>query len=157
MDYTAHSDRGSFLKVKHLFVWELSNIWAFEYMWPLFQILRPCGAVTIFGLWNWFRSGLGRNQGKRHIQRKTYKEKEKEHNYEEEETQRERQTKRNHTNTQDRSYLAPRKINFRGRKSLRPPHGLKIWNSGHIYSNPYILLNSHTNECFNFTELPRSI
>ena len=36
-------------------------------------------------------------------------------------------------------------------------HGLKIWNSVHIHSNSYILLNYHTNECFTLTELPRSI
>jgi len=58
---------------------------------------------------------------------------------------------------QDRSYLAPSQINFRGRKTSRCPHGLKIWNSGHIYLNSYILLNSHTHECFTFTDLTRSI
>ena len=38
-----------------------------------------------------------------------------------------------------------------------PPYGLKISNSGHVYSNSYVLLNSQTNECLTFTELPRSI
>jgi len=36
------------------------------------------------------------------------------------------------------------------------PHTAEIWKSGHTYSNPIVLLNSRTNECFTFTELPRS-
>jgi len=37
------------------------------------------------------------------------------------------------------------------------PHtAAKSESSGHIYSNSYRLLNSRTNECFAFTELPRS-
>ena len=34
-------------------------------------------------------------------------------------------------------------------------HQIKVV-SGHIYSNSYLLLNYRTNECFTFTELPRS-
>jgi len=33
-------DRGSSVIVKHSFVWKLSNIWKFEYMWPLFSFDR---------------------------------------------------------------------------------------------------------------------
>ena len=36
------------------------------------------------------------------------------------------------------------------------PHTAEIWKSGHTYSNSIVLLNSRTNECFTFTELPRS-
>jgi len=35
-------------------------------------------------------------------------------------------------------------------------HSLQIWNSSHIYSNSYILLNSCSNDFSTVTELPRS-
>jgi len=53
--------------------------------------------------------------------------------------------------TQGKSYLAPSEINLRGLTSSQPPHGRQIWNSGHVYSNSYILLDFHTKKCFNST------